>query len=189
MASIPAETPKTRVPLPPVDAKVTTTACEYCPVACGYKVYTWPVGTEGGPTAGENAFGVDFPTSPLSGRWPSPNMHNTVTIDGRFETYYYEIRREPIVEVCLHRASFTSVRPLTPPAAQVFLSTPDPNGIRFDPSGPGVESPYVCPFSSGSADPEPVLSNGTPLQLYQVPGDRTLLLAKDAAASTLLFTF
>ena len=61
MASIPAETPRTQVPLPPVDAKVTTTACEYCPVACGYKVYTWPVGTEGGPTAGENAFGVVLP--------------------------------------------------------------------------------------------------------------------------------
>ena len=85
MASIPAETPRTQVPLPPVDAKVTTTACEYCPVACGYKVYTWPVGSEGGPTAGENALGVDFPTAPLSGRWPSPNMYSTVTIDGRLQ--------------------------------------------------------------------------------------------------------
>jgi arsenite oxidase large subunit len=82
MAGMPAENPKTRVPLPPVDAKVTTTACEYCPVACGYKVYTWPVGTEGGPSASENALGTDFPAPLLSGRWPSANMHSTVTIDG-----------------------------------------------------------------------------------------------------------
>ncbi len=82
MAGMPAESPKTQVPLPPVDAKVTTTACEYCPVACGYKVYTWPVGIEGGPAASENALGIDFPAPILSGRWPSPNMHSTVTIDG-----------------------------------------------------------------------------------------------------------
>ena len=82
MAAMPAESPKTRVPLPPVDAKVTTTACEYCPVACGYKVYTWPVGIEGGPTASENALGLDFPAPVASGRWPSANMHSTVTIDG-----------------------------------------------------------------------------------------------------------
>ena len=82
MVGMPAETPKTSVPLPPPNAKVTTTACEYCPVACGYKVYTWPVGTDGGPAAADNAFGVDFPAPLLSGRWPSPNMHSTVTIDG-----------------------------------------------------------------------------------------------------------
>ncbi len=82
MAEMPAETPKTRVPLPPPDARVVTTACEYCPVACGYKVYTWPIDKEGGPDAAGNALGVDFPVGPLSGRWPSPNMHTTVSIDG-----------------------------------------------------------------------------------------------------------
>ena len=85
MAGIPAETPTTRVPLPPNDAKVGTTACKYCPVACGYKVFIWPAGTEGGPAASDNALGVDFPTGPLSGRWPSPNMHTNVTIDGRLQ--------------------------------------------------------------------------------------------------------
>jgi len=70
------------VPLPPPDATVKTTACEYCPVACGYKVYTWPLGTKGGPKADENALGVDFPTMALSGKWPSPNMHNIVQVDG-----------------------------------------------------------------------------------------------------------
>ena len=51
MAEIPAETPKTRVPLPPKDAQVVTTACDYCPVACGYKAYIWPSAEQGGPTA------------------------------------------------------------------------------------------------------------------------------------------
>ena len=85
MAEIPAETPKTVVPLPPPDAKVVTTACEYCPVACGYKVYIWPVDQDGAPSADANALGTDFPAPILSGRWPSPNMHTTVTIDGRLQ--------------------------------------------------------------------------------------------------------
>ena len=85
MAGIPAETPKTRVPLPPSDARVVTTACEYCPVACGYKAYIWPAGSEGGPAAADNALATDFPSPVLSGRWPSPNMHTTVTIDGRLQ--------------------------------------------------------------------------------------------------------
>ncbi len=72
-----------KVPLPPPDAKVFTTACDYCIVACGYKVYRWPVGKEGGLKAKENALGVDFPVSPLSGKWVTPNMHNVVRADGR----------------------------------------------------------------------------------------------------------
>ncbi len=52
--------------LPPVNAEVITTACDYCVVACGYKVYRWPVGSNsGGPRADENAFGVDFPVHAL----------------------------------------------------------------------------------------------------------------------------
>ncbi|MEE8486390.1 MAG: arsenate reductase (azurin) large subunit [Acidimicrobiia bacterium] len=71
------------VPLPPVDADVSVICCEYCPVACGYKVYKWPAGTEGGRAANENALGVDFPTGTLSGRWPSQNMHTVIEEDGR----------------------------------------------------------------------------------------------------------
>jgi arsenite oxidase large subunit len=59
-----------------------TTACDYCVVGCGYKVYTWPVGMEGGPKASENALGVDYPATVLSGAWVSPNMHNVIQIDG-----------------------------------------------------------------------------------------------------------
>ncbi len=69
--------------LPPVNAKVQTTACAYCIVACGYKVYTWPVGEMGGPGREENAFGVDYPVPPMSGDWVSPQMHNVVEIEGR----------------------------------------------------------------------------------------------------------
>lgn len=71
-----------QVPLPPVGAKTVTTACDYCSVGCGYRVYTWPVGTVGGPDAADNALNVDFPVAVLSGSWISPNMHNVIQIDG-----------------------------------------------------------------------------------------------------------
>ena len=71
------------VPLPPPDAEVFTTACDYCIVGCGYKVYRWPIGREGGPKGGENALGVDFPTGMMSGGWISPNMHNIIMVGGR----------------------------------------------------------------------------------------------------------
>ncbi|MEE8448082.1 MAG: arsenate reductase (azurin) large subunit, partial [Thermodesulfobacteriota bacterium] len=75
--------PPDKVPLPPPDAKVFTTACDYCIVGCGYKVYRWPLGREGGPKAYENAFGVDFPSDVLHGKWPSTNMHNIVMANGK----------------------------------------------------------------------------------------------------------
>ncbi|WP_426417631.1 molybdopterin-dependent oxidoreductase [Aestuariirhabdus sp. LZHN29] len=69
-------------PLPPTDAEVLTTACDYCIVACGYKVYRWPFGSpDGGATAAENAFGVDFPTGPLQ-QWVAPGQHNVVMHKG-----------------------------------------------------------------------------------------------------------
>ncbi len=71
------------VPLPPPDAEVNIICCEYCPVACGYKAYTWPLGRDGGPSAADNALGEDFPTALLSGRWPSENMHNIIMRNGQ----------------------------------------------------------------------------------------------------------
>ncbi len=62
------------IPLPPPDAEVITTACSYCIVACSYKVYRWPVGTEGGTKADQNAFGVDFPTG--GAPWIAASQHN-----------------------------------------------------------------------------------------------------------------
>ncbi|MBI4475204.1 MAG: hypothetical protein HY646_21250, partial [Acidobacteria bacterium] len=52
---------KNRVPLPPPEAEVFTTCCDYCTVACGYKVFRWPAGSEGGLKANENALKVDYP--------------------------------------------------------------------------------------------------------------------------------
>src|SRR3970040_2291898 len=75
--------PEDKVPLPPPDAKVSTTVCDYCIVGCGYKVYTWPLGKEGGPKAAQNALKVNFPAGGKSGKWVSPNMHNVVQVDGR----------------------------------------------------------------------------------------------------------
>jgi arsenite oxidase large subunit len=75
--------PQDKVPLPPPDAKVSTTACDYCIVGCGYKSYTWPLGTEGGPGKNENALGIDYPAPALSGYWISPNQHNVVSINGK----------------------------------------------------------------------------------------------------------
>ena len=70
------------VVLPPLNAKVVPTACDYCVVGCAYKAYIWPVGTEGGPSASENALRTDFPVGALTGKWISPNMQNIVTIRG-----------------------------------------------------------------------------------------------------------
>ncbi len=70
--------PEDSVPLPPKHADQLTTACDYCIVACGYRVYRWPVGSgDGGLTAAENALGVDFPTHALQA-WVAPAQHNVV---------------------------------------------------------------------------------------------------------------
>ena len=72
--------PEDSVPLPPKHADQLTTACDYCIVACGYRVYRWPVGSgDGGLTAAENALGVDFPTHALQA-WVAPAQHNVVKI-------------------------------------------------------------------------------------------------------------
>jgi arsenite oxidase large subunit len=75
--------PKDRFPLPPKDADVLTTACDYCTIACGYKVYRWPVGREGGAAAGQNALKADFPHQNIMGAWASPAQHNIVSYRGK----------------------------------------------------------------------------------------------------------
>ncbi len=76
--------PDSNVPLPPKNAEVLTTACDYCIVACGYKIYRWPVAGDhnGSGTADDNAFGVDFPVETL-GPWVAPNQHNIVMHKGQ----------------------------------------------------------------------------------------------------------
>ena len=72
-----------KVPLPPKNAEKLTTACDYCIVACGYNVYRWPVGQEGGVKADNNALASNYPVAPLQGGWISPNQHNIVSVDGQ----------------------------------------------------------------------------------------------------------
>ena len=81
--STPYYVPESNVPLPPKDAEVISTACDYCIVACGYNVYRWPVAgnRNGGPKAWANAFNADFPVEPL-GPWIAPNQHNIVMHNG-----------------------------------------------------------------------------------------------------------
>ena len=68
--------------IPPTNALVQTTVCAHCVVGCGYKAYSWPVGAAmGGETAATNALGVDLPVG-VFGPWISPQMHNTVTLNG-----------------------------------------------------------------------------------------------------------
>ncbi len=75
--------PESSIPLPPKDADVISTACDYCIVACGYKVYRWPVDKPaGGPRAEDNAFHADFPVDTL-GPWVAPNQHNIVLHKGQ----------------------------------------------------------------------------------------------------------
>ena len=76
-------TDDTSVPIPPEDAERHATACRYCIVGCGYEVYKWPVGEEGGPSADENALGVDYPASPLGGGGVTENQHTIIEEDGQ----------------------------------------------------------------------------------------------------------
>ncbi len=49
-----------RITLPPWSAKQTNMTCHFCIVGCGYHVYTWPEGQEGGRAPNQNALGLDF---------------------------------------------------------------------------------------------------------------------------------
>ncbi len=83
MVSMPNPAAIDYVPLPPPDAEMLTTACCYCAVACGYKIYRWRVGREGGPKAGENAFGWNFPTGGAMAPWVSQAQHNIAIYKGQ----------------------------------------------------------------------------------------------------------
>lgn len=74
-----------RVPLPPRDAQTFNTVCQFCIVGCGYRVFKWPVGRDGGPAPDQNALHADFRTQqPALGVWIAPQMHAEITErDGR----------------------------------------------------------------------------------------------------------
>lgn len=74
-----------QLPLPPKGAEVHNTVCQYCTAGCGYKVYVWPVGKDGGPAANQNAFGVNFtaPQPPIAGQAYTETMHKVITRNGQ----------------------------------------------------------------------------------------------------------
>jgi arsenite oxidase large subunit len=75
--------PEDEAPIPPKNADVLHTCCDYCIVACGYKVYRWPTNApNGGRKASENAFDVDFPSNMLQS-WVAPAQHNVVMYQER----------------------------------------------------------------------------------------------------------
>jgi arsenite oxidase large subunit len=62
------------LPVPPKSAKVHTSACQYCNVGCGYKIYTWPVANTPKSTP--------KPAGPL-GDWVSPTFVTRARVDGK----------------------------------------------------------------------------------------------------------
>lgn len=75
-----------RTPLPPPDAEQFRTVCQFCIVGCGYRVYKWPEGRDGGAAPQANALGSDFRVQQpaLTGQWVAPLAHAVVTErDGR----------------------------------------------------------------------------------------------------------
>ncbi|HJP36963.1 MAG TPA: molybdopterin-dependent oxidoreductase [Gammaproteobacteria bacterium] len=76
--------PTDKVPLPPKNADVITTCCDYCIVACGYKVYRWPVGApSGGPKRGENALKRNYPLRSGQGGWVGPGQITQANWQGK----------------------------------------------------------------------------------------------------------
>ena len=70
-----------RITLPPVGAQKTNMTCHFCIVGCGYHVYAWPEGTEGGRAPNQNALQVDFRRqAPPLAMTLTPAMTNTVTM-------------------------------------------------------------------------------------------------------------
>src|SRR3972149_5762113 len=124
--------PEDQVPLPPADAKVSTTACDYCIVACGYKVYTWPMGKAGGPKASQNALKVDFPVKTNRGKWGTPTMHNARLGDGPRPAEAGGERIAP--------PRRSSERPPRP-AAPAWAAPRTPAYAPHDKPGPGPDTP------------------------------------------------
>jgi arsenite oxidase large subunit len=65
------------LPVPPKSAKLHTSACQFCNVGCGYKIYTWPV--KATPTS--SGAGGPYPKQAL-GDWISPAMVTRTKVGG-----------------------------------------------------------------------------------------------------------
>ena len=75
---------KDRLPLPPASAEKTNMACHFCIVGCGYHVFKWPEGSEGGKAPNQNALGLDFRKQlPPFATIMTPAMHNVIEQSGK----------------------------------------------------------------------------------------------------------
>lgn len=73
----------TASPLPPPDAEEFRTVCQFCIVGCGYRVFRWPEGRDGGLAPDANALGTDFRVQqPAFGAWVPPLAHAVITEKG-----------------------------------------------------------------------------------------------------------
>ena len=108
---------------------------------------------------------------------------SVITIDGNYETYYYELRRDiPDCDPFLARSQMASLTPMSPRRATIFLTAAGADGVSLDPAAPLADVPYQCPFASDAVDPEPVLAAGSnPLIFYQMsaPVGDSLRLVKE----------
>ncbi len=96
--STPFYQPEDQIPLPPKDADVLTTCCDYCVMACGYKVYRWPADApSGGPKKDQNAINRNYPLGPLQGGWVGPNQFTQAVYDGKL--YNIAIVADPDADV------------------------------------------------------------------------------------------
>ncbi len=96
--STPFFQPEDRIPLPPKNAEVLTTCCDYCVMACGYKVYRWPANSpDGGPKKHQNALNRNYPLLPLEGGWVGPNQFTQATYNGKL--YNIAIVADPDADV------------------------------------------------------------------------------------------
>lgn len=96
-----------RLPIIPTDAEEHNVMCHYCIVGCGYKAYTWPLNTQGGPAPEDNKFGVDLTQQQGvdAEAWYAPSMYNVVKKDG--EDVHLVIKPD---SECVVNAGLGSVR-------------------------------------------------------------------------------
>lgn len=115
-----------RIPLPPPFATRTNLTCHFCIVGCGYHVYKWPEGAEGGRAPTENALGIDYRRQqPPLAQVMTTAMHNVI-VDG-------DGRRHNLLVLpdrgCVVNAGIASVR--GGQLASVMYSAEGPSGARL----------------------------------------------------------
>ncbi|HNN91444.1 MAG TPA: arsenate reductase (azurin) large subunit [Pseudomonadota bacterium] len=115
-----------RIPLPPKSAGKTQLTCHFCIVGCGYHVYKWPEGSEGGRAPTENALGIDYRRQqPALSQVLTTAMHNVID-DGDGRRYNLLVLPD---RGCVVNAGIASTRGGR--LASVMYSADGPTGARL----------------------------------------------------------